>query len=50
MIVRGRNRDTAWHSMLVREWPSRRDAMERWLRAEPGTVSLRDLTAEPAGD
>ncbi|MBO6637533.1 MAG: GNAT family N-acetyltransferase [Roseitalea sp.] len=25
------NRDTAWYSMLDREWPVVRDAMERWL-------------------
>ena len=31
MIARGRNRDTAWFSMLDTEWPSRRAAFERWL-------------------
>ena len=31
MIVKGRNRDTAWFSMLDGEWPSRRAAFERWL-------------------
>jgi RimJ/RimL family protein N-acetyltransferase len=31
MIVKGRNRDTAWYSMLEREWPERRHAFERWL-------------------
>ncbi len=31
MIVKGRNRDTAWFSMLDREWPSRRAAFEAWL-------------------
>lgn len=25
------NRDTAWYSMLDREWPVAREAMERWL-------------------
>ena len=43
MIVKGRSRDTAWFSMLAEEWPVRRAAMERWLEAEPGTVSLREL-------
>jgi RimJ/RimL family protein N-acetyltransferase len=46
MIVKGRNRDTAWFSMLDAEWPSRRDAMRRWLDADPGAVSLRELMAE----
>jgi RimJ/RimL family protein N-acetyltransferase len=31
MIVKGRNRDTAWFSMLDSEWPARREAFERWL-------------------
>jgi RimJ/RimL family protein N-acetyltransferase len=48
MIVKGRNRDTAWFSMLVEEWPSRRRAMQRWLEVEPGTVSLADLIAAEA--
>jgi RimJ/RimL family protein N-acetyltransferase len=31
MIVRGRNRDTAWYSMLDDEWPAAKAAFERWL-------------------
>ena len=31
MIVKGRNRDTAWFSMLDSEWPARRASFERWL-------------------
>jgi RimJ/RimL family protein N-acetyltransferase len=31
MIVKGRNRDTAWFSMLDSEWPKRKAAFERWL-------------------
>src|SRR5216110_2330856 len=30
-IVKGRNRDTAWFSMLDGEWPRRKEAFERWL-------------------
>jgi RimJ/RimL family protein N-acetyltransferase len=45
MIVKGRNRDTAWFSMLDGEWPRVRANLERWLDAEPGTVSLRELNA-----
>ncbi len=33
MIVKGKNRDTAWFSMLDSEWPARRSAFERWLDA-----------------
>lgn len=31
MIVRGRNRDTAWYSMLDEEWPAAKAAFEHWL-------------------
>jgi RimJ/RimL family protein N-acetyltransferase len=31
MVVKGRNRDTAWYSMTDAEWPSRRAAFEAWL-------------------
>jgi RimJ/RimL family protein N-acetyltransferase len=31
MIVKGRNRDTAWFSMLDSEWPSRKCEFERWF-------------------
>ena len=31
MIVKGKNRDTAWFAMLDGEWPSRRAAFEAWL-------------------
>jgi RimJ/RimL family protein N-acetyltransferase len=31
MIVKGRNRDTAWFSMVDGEWPARKAAFEAWL-------------------
>ena len=31
MVVSGRNRDTAWFSLLDREWPEARQAFETWL-------------------
>jgi RimJ/RimL family protein N-acetyltransferase len=31
MIIKGRNRDTAWFSMLDSEWPARKSEFERWL-------------------
>ena len=34
MIVKGRNRDTAWFAMLDSEWPGRKLAFERWLSPE----------------
>jgi RimJ/RimL family protein N-acetyltransferase len=34
MIVKGRNRDTAWFSMVDSEWPRRKANFERWLAPE----------------
>lgn len=31
MMIKGRNRDTAWFSMLDKEWPARQERFERWL-------------------
>lgn len=31
MVVKGRNRDTAWFSILDQEWPARKRAFEAWL-------------------
>jgi hypothetical protein len=30
-IYKGRNRDTAWYSIIDREWPARKAAFEAWL-------------------
>jgi RimJ/RimL family protein N-acetyltransferase len=44
MIVKGKNRDTAWYSLLDREWAAVRRNMEEWLYENPdGSVSLRRL-------
>ena len=31
MVVKGRNRDSTWFSIIDSEWPALRDAFERWL-------------------
>jgi RimJ/RimL family protein N-acetyltransferase len=31
MVVKDRNRDTAWFSMLDHEWPARRRTLQAWL-------------------
>jgi len=31
MVIKGKNRDTAWFSLLDREWPARKQALEAWL-------------------
>lgn len=33
-VYRGRNRDTAWYSMLDSEWRERRAELDRWLAPE----------------
>jgi RimJ/RimL family protein N-acetyltransferase len=51
MIAKGRNRDTAYYSMLDSEWPARRAAFERWLAPDnfdaggKQRVSLSELSA-----
>ena len=34
MVVKGKNRDTAWYSIIDTEWPERKAAFERWLVPE----------------
>src|SRR5207248_1590774 len=49
-VVKGRNRDTAWFSIIDSEWPAIKAAFERWL--DPGNfdaeghqrMSLSSLT------
>jgi RimJ/RimL family protein N-acetyltransferase len=31
MVVKGRNRDTAWFSIVDRDWPAIRAALDAWL-------------------
>ena len=50
MIARGRNRDTAWFSMLDGEWPARRAAFERWLAPENFDAAGRQRTRLAAGE
>jgi RimJ/RimL family protein N-acetyltransferase len=45
MIVKGRNRDTAWFSMLDSEWPARKAAFERWLSPENFDAAGRQKAA-----
>ena len=51
MIVKGRNRDTAWYAAIDKEWPAIKEAFLQWL--DPSNfdmdgkqrLSLSDLTA-----
>jgi RimJ/RimL family protein N-acetyltransferase len=42
-IVKGRNRDTAWFSMLDTEWPTRKAAFERWLAPDNFSAEGRQI-------
>jgi RimJ/RimL family protein N-acetyltransferase len=44
LIVKGQNRDTAWFSMLDREWPARKANFEAFLASDG--VSLTALNAD----
>lgn len=41
MIVRGRNRDTAWYSIRDTEWPKQKQAFEAWLNPQNFNVQGR---------
>ena len=45
MIVKGENRDTAWFSMLDREWPARKQALKGWL--DPGNFDAAGRQRTP---
>ncbi len=45
MIIKGHNRDTAWYSLLDREWPQRRETLEAWLSPDNFDASGRQITA-----
>lgn len=40
-IYKGRNRDTAWYSVIDAEWPARRAALESWLASSNFTPDGR---------
>ncbi|MBK0328243.1 GNAT family N-acetyltransferase [Rhodobacteraceae bacterium F11138] len=50
LVVKGRNRDTAWFAIIDREWPALKQAYEQWLDPDNfddtgrQIVSLGDLT------
>ena len=44
MVVKGRNRDTAWFSIIDREWPALRAGYRRWLDAANFDTDGRQLS------
>ena len=49
MIVKDRNRDTAWYAMLDRDWPRVRAGFEAWLRPENFDENGRQKTKLKVG-
>jgi RimJ/RimL family protein N-acetyltransferase len=55
MVAKGRNRDTAWFSIIDEEWPALRECYEAWLAPDNFDAagrqrsSLGDLTAAVRG-
>lgn len=48
IVYKGRNRDTAWFSVIDKEWPRLREAFEKWLAPENFTADgaqVKSLTA-----
>ncbi len=49
MVVKGRNRDTAWYAMIDRDWPGIKAAFEAWLdpaNFDAGGREKKKLNAE----
>ncbi len=49
MIVKGKNRDTAWYAMLDSEWDARKQAFERWLASANFDAEARQKSRLGAG-
>ncbi len=57
-VVKGRNRDTSWFSLLDSEWPTAKDAFEAWLdpanfdadgrQRTPLRIPIHGLTSAPS--
>ena len=45
MVRKGRNRDTAWYSIIDSEWPTLAAGYERWLAADNFGANGQQLSA-----
>lgn len=48
MVVKGRNRDTAWFAAIDKEWPALKEAYEAWL--SPSNFTSEGAQIERLGD
>ncbi|MBX3050298.1 MAG: GNAT family N-acetyltransferase [Caldilineaceae bacterium] len=46
LIVRGRNRDTAWFAMTDGDWPRIKANLERWLYTDEAGLSLAEMNRQ----
>jgi RimJ/RimL family protein N-acetyltransferase len=49
MIIKGRNRDTAWYAIVDEDWPARRERLEAWLEDRNFDAEGRQLSALSQG-
>ena len=47
MVIKGRNRDTAWFAMLDLDWPARKRAFEAWL--DPANFDVKGMQNSKLG-
>jgi RimJ/RimL family protein N-acetyltransferase len=45
MVVKGKNRDTAWFAIIDKDWPARKAAFERWLAPDNFDAGGRQKTS-----
>ena len=48
-IIKGRNRDTAWYSIIDKEWPEIKKSFERWLAPDNFDENGRQNTSLASG-
>ncbi|AXI40792.1 GNAT family N-acetyltransferase [Sulfitobacter sp. SK011] len=48
LVIKGRNRDTAWFAAIDKEWPALREAFEAWL--SPSNFTPEGVQIERLGD
>jgi hypothetical protein len=47
VVIKGRNRDTAWFAATDRDWPALADAFERWLAPRTSTPPAGSAYVSP---
>lgn len=50
LVIKGRNRDTDWFSILDKEWPALASAFESWLATDNFTADGKQKRSSKAGE